>query len=598
MKKFYTPVFTAVFFLISFLSQGQVYNSITSNPFNYTLDDIRFWQGGIQPPNPCTGCTIAINSNVTMVKCCGFSTAVNPVASSVFTNQIPASGLFTDLAVTLGMRFQSSVAGSINGAKFYKVAGMTGTHTGVLYDNTGVVIRTVVFTGETASGWQTMNFATPFTAVPGTTYVIAVYFADGHYLADHNYFTAPVNNGVLTALQDGTPDLNGIFTYGGAPAFPTSGNVSSNYWVDINFSGSDGIWLNDVVLNGSTINVYGSTTLTFNTYVQLFNTSITIGNDLVSTEYIKLNDQVDLNGTSAIILANNLTEVDATDLGVTPIAGPHTDFPTGNAHASPGLYAIIPPDVNGFDYTWTLDASGLGKSTAPYLPNGNPYYGLNCAPTVVGSPNTCGAGLVFGPATTTLDPTYGLIFTESLPLPVVLVQFLATRNDDGSVKVSWATSQEENSNYYDVERSSDQSVWTSIGTVKAKGYSSTTTNYFLNDKLPIDGTGYYRLKMVDLDGKFTYSKAIPVTTDNSRLPLVIYSNPFSDQIRLKINVSGPQNLILTVSDMLGKTYLSQSYQAQNGDNFVNLQPSTGSSGMYILRIQGDSYNQTVKLEKQ
>ncbi len=104
--------------------------------------------------------------------------------------------------------------------------------------------------------------------------------------------------------------------------------------------------------------------------------------------------------------------------------------------------------------------------------------------------------------------------------------------------------------------------------------------------------------MVDLDGKFVYSKAISVTTDNSSIPLVIYSNPFSDQIRLKINVSGPQNLFLTVTDMMGKTYIAQSYQAQNGDNFVNLQPSIGSSGMYILRIEGNSYDRTVKLEKQ
>ncbi len=104
--------------------------------------------------------------------------------------------------------------------------------------------------------------------------------------------------------------------------------------------------------------------------------------------------------------------------------------------------------------------------------------------------------------------------------------------------------------------------------------------------------------MVDLDGKFTYSKTIPVTTDQTNTALVIYSNPFSDQIRLKINVSRPQNLLMTVTDMLGKTYVTQSYQAQSGDNFVNLQPSVSSSGMYILRIQGDTYNQTVKLEKQ
>ena len=213
MKKFYIPIFTAVLILISDLSRGQVYNSITSNPFHYTLDDIRFWQGGIQPGNPCNNCTIKIYSDVTMVKCCGFSTAVNPVASSVFTSQTPSGGVIPGMPVTLGMRFQSTVAGSINGARFYKLPGMAGPHIGILYDNTGIAIRTVTFTGETASGWQTQNFAIPFTAMASTTYVIAVYFPDGNYLADNFFFTsAGVTNGVLTALQDGTPDPNGVYS--------------------------------------------------------------------------------------------------------------------------------------------------------------------------------------------------------------------------------------------------------------------------------------------------------------------------------------------------------------------------------------------------
>ncbi len=68
MKKFYIPIFTAIFLFVSFSSQGQItYNSITSNPFNYTLDDARYWIG-IQPPNPCNNCIININSNVSMVQ--------------------------------------------------------------------------------------------------------------------------------------------------------------------------------------------------------------------------------------------------------------------------------------------------------------------------------------------------------------------------------------------------------------------------------------------------------------------------------------------------------------------------------------------------
>ena len=93
-------------------------------------------------------------------------------------------------------------------------------------------------------------------------------------------------------------------------------------------------------------------------------------------------------------------------------------------------------------------------------------------------------------------------------------------------------------------------------------------------------------------------KQFPYQAARITQALVVYSNPFSDQIRLKVNVSRAQNLTMTVSDMLGKTYLSQSYHAQSGDNFVNLQPAATGSGMYVLRIHGDSYDQTIKLEKQ
>src|SRR5258706_13970320 len=103
MKKFYIPFFTAVFLLVSFLSQGQVFNSILANPNNYTLDDPRFWQGGVPPPNPCNGCTIKIFSNGTMVHGGGFTTST----ANVFTNQIPTDPLGHQdppgLIITVGM---------------------------------------------------------------------------------------------------------------------------------------------------------------------------------------------------------------------------------------------------------------------------------------------------------------------------------------------------------------------------------------------------------------------------------------------------------------------------------------------------------------
>jgi hypothetical protein len=104
--------------------------------------------------------------------------------------------------------------------------------------------------------------------------------------------------------------------------------------------------------------------------------------------------------------------------------------------------------------------------------------------------------------------------------------------------------------------------------------------------------------MIDLDGKFQYSKVVSVSSDKNSLPLVVYSNPFTDQIRVKVNVSRAENLSLIVSDITGRTYLKQSYNAQAGDNLINLVPAGAASGMYILHIEGNTYNQTVKLAKQ
>jgi hypothetical protein len=359
---------------------------------------------------------------------------------------------------------------------------------------------------------------------------------------------------------------------------------------------TDGPFLNHVVITNSTINLYGATTVTVNTYLDLRNVQVTIGNDPTSTESIVANDQITIDAASSIREANDLTVINAQNLIGKTIIGPFDEIGNPGFKAA-GIYSTIP--LGGSPDTQVLEPNGLGSALGQYMPGGFPYYIINCKPNVPLAPNSCDFGLVYGPAATQPpDPTYGVLFGQSTALPVVLVQFLATRNDDGSVKVSWATSQEQNSSHYDVERSSDQSAWTALGTVKAKGYSSTTTNYTFTDKSPLDGTGYYRLKMVDLDAKFTHSKTVSVTADKNSVPLVIYNNPFTDQIRLKVNVSRLQNLVLTVSDMLGRTYINQSYQAQPGDNFVNLQPNAGGSGMYILRIQGDSYDQMVKLEKQ
>jgi hypothetical protein len=76
---------------------------------------------------------------------------------------------YADRPVELGVKFQSDVNGSITGIRFYKGEADTDVHTGSLWSSTGVPLATGTFTGETASGWQQLNFSSPVPITPNTT---------------------------------------------------------------------------------------------------------------------------------------------------------------------------------------------------------------------------------------------------------------------------------------------------------------------------------------------------------------------------------------------------------------------------------------------
>jgi hypothetical protein len=139
--------------------------------------------------------------------------------------------------VTLGMKFRSDAAGMVTGMRFWKGdAGNNGTHIALLYTSGGQLLAQAPFTGETSSGWQTVMFSSPVAIAANTTY-IAAWFTTSGYSASRYFFSSQgVHNGVLHALQSGVDGPNMMYDYGGAPQFPTSSWVDSNYWVDVLFS--------------------------------------------------------------------------------------------------------------------------------------------------------------------------------------------------------------------------------------------------------------------------------------------------------------------------------------------------------------------------
>jgi hypothetical protein len=164
-----------------------------------------------------------------------------PPATNVYSTQIPGNGTGNDsnvaVGIELGLKFRTSIAGWVTGARFWKTSGNNGTHIGELYSYpAGTRLAQATFTNETLTGWQYVTFATPIFIAANTTYVIAYYSASGNYTYTAQQFASAIVNVELTGLADGTDGFNGVFDYAAAPQLPINHFNKNGYWVDVVFS--------------------------------------------------------------------------------------------------------------------------------------------------------------------------------------------------------------------------------------------------------------------------------------------------------------------------------------------------------------------------
>ena len=136
----------------------------------------------------------------------------------------------------LGVKFVPLVDGKVSGVRFYKPPSDNSTHTGRLWEADGTPITSVVFSNESASGWQEAIFATPVDVTANTTYVVSYTSTSGHYSSTTLYFmTQGITSQYLRAPNNvgAGGNGNGVFANGGQ--FPTGSYQGTNYWVDALF---------------------------------------------------------------------------------------------------------------------------------------------------------------------------------------------------------------------------------------------------------------------------------------------------------------------------------------------------------------------------
>lgn len=172
------------------------------------------------------------------------------------------------------------------------------------------------------------------------------------------------------------------------------------------------------------------------------------------------------------------------------------------------------------------------------------------------------------------------IFSVSLPctpLPVTLTSFDAIKENE-MANISWSTTEEINSDYFEIQRSSDAKFWKKLGTVSAYGDTKITQQYHFTDNLPYANTNYYRLKMVDRDAIYAYSRIRALNFDKETLTK-IFPNPVSEILNIEMpdwsSVSG-----IEIYNITGQKVYSE--KGKDLRNTINIR--SFSAGTYIVKL--------------
>ncbi|MEO8086981.1 MAG: T9SS type A sorting domain-containing protein [Bacteroidota bacterium] len=267
-------------------------------------------------------------------------------------------------------------------------------------------------------------------------------------------------------------------------------------------------------------------------------------------------------------------------------------------------WACCAPYDNGY---WTLDASlgsGLGTYTANAYPT-NVTNDIGAAPngySIMKAVSNSGGGpwlmmgtcVTPGTGVTPVSRTglnsfsdFGVVQFIS-PLPIELLSFDAEQAMDGTVLTKWATGSEINNDHFAIERSLNGSEnFKSIGSVKGFGAGATSQNHYYSFRDPeqCSGINYYRLKQVDIDGRFTYSNVVAVRCADKDKIVSVYPNPSNTKINVSFFEVVEGKISLEILDMFGNILSTSSFAVTKDLNNIEVKIEQLANGFYYLRLK-------------
>lgn len=187
--------------------------------------------------------------------------------------------------------------------------------------------------------------------------------------------------------------------------------------------------------------------------------------------------------------------------------------------------------------------------------------------------------------------TFGSI-TGGNPFPVELANFSANALSN-KVQLDWTTASEINTDYFQVEKSIDGINFEKVFTQKAAGNSNMALDYQGFDYEPFKGISYYRLKTVDLDGKYVYSNVVAVNFQ-SAFAISVYPNPTKDHLNVQLSENSNE-IHISIFDLTGRLVFEDHKQYTNK---VEINTQNWTPGMYIAKVKTQSGEFSKKIVKE
>jgi Secretion system C-terminal sorting domain len=165
-------------------------------------------------------------------------------------------------------------------------------------------------------------------------------------------------------------------------------------------------------------------------------------------------------------------------------------------------------------------------------------------------------------------------------LPVTFSNYDVKCTDKGAI-LTWATSTEQNSDKFEIQRSTNGTDWTTIGAVPAAGNSNSSRSYQYLDLN--SGVAVYRIRQVDLDGRFIYTATRQTNCKASQFDVVLYPVPAKDNLSVVIRSDKSVRTDLQIVDMKGTVLRRIPTQINNGNTNINIVVTELPAGQYLLR---------------